>query len=533
MRTIFDLIANEWKPWFRKYKWLPGNEQQTWTPWFSFLRVLFGLKPTKGDFELFQACTGRTDAPTGGFTKAWLCCGRRSGKSRMLAMIAAYLSVFRDWTPFLSPGEVPTIMVLAADRKQARVIFRYTREFLKALSVVSIERETLEVLELSNGVNVEIMTADFKSVRGYTSVALLLDEVAFWSSENANPAAEIITALTPTMATVPGAVLLCASSPYARRGILYDTFREHFGRDGDDVLFWKSPTRVMNPSVPESFIAAETKKDPASAAAEYGAEFRSDVETFTSRETIQACTPQGRIELPPVAGVRYCAFVDPSGGSSDSMTLGIAHRDEWSGKAALDAIREIKPKFSPDAVVEEFAALLKSYGVTQVYGDRYGGEWPRERFRYHGITYRPADKTKSEIYLALLPMLNSQTAELLDVRRLEDQLVGLERRTSRGGRDSIDHAPNGHDDVANAAAGALVMAAGAESRQIHWSAAAGNASYSTSTGKRLFQHGNYVSDGTTLTKLPEPPPPPADDLTAVWDEMKQAWVKPYVHPSSR
>jgi hypothetical protein len=60
MRTIFDLIANEWKPWFRKYKWLPGNEQQTWTPWFSFLRVLFGLKPTKGDFELFQACTGRT-----------------------------------------------------------------------------------------------------------------------------------------------------------------------------------------------------------------------------------------------------------------------------------------------------------------------------------------------------------------------------------------------------------------------------------------------------------------------------------------
>ena len=388
------------------------------------------------------------------------------------------------------------------------------------------------MLELSNGVNVEIMTADFKSVRGYTAVALLLDEVAFWSSENANPAAEIIRALTPTMATVPGAVLLCASSPYARRGVLYDAFREHFGRDGDDILFWKSATRTMNPSVPESFIAAETAKDPASAAAEYGAEFRGDVETFTSRETIQACTPQGRIELPPVAGVRYCGFVDPSGGSSDSMTLAIAHRDEWSGKAALDAIREIKPKFSPDAVVEEFAALLKSYGVTQVYGDRYGGEWPRERFRYHGIAYRPADKTKSEIYLALLPMLNSQTAELLDVRRLEDQLVGLERRTSRGGKDSIDHAPGGHDDVANAAAGALVMAAGAESRQINWSAAAGNASYSTSTGKRLFQHGNYVSDGTNLTKLPEPPPPPAD-LSYVWDEIKKAWVKPWVDPNSR
>jgi hypothetical protein len=200
------------------------------------------------------------------------------------------------------------------------------------------------------------------------------------------------------------------------------------------------------------------------------------------------------------------AFVDPSGGSSDSMTLAIAHRDEWSDRAALDAVREIKPKFSPDAVVEEFSALLKSYGVTQVYGDRYGGEWPRERFRYHGIAYRPADKTKSEIYLALLPMLNSRTAELLDVRRLEDQLVGLERRTSRGGRDSIDHAPNGHDDVANAAAGALVLAAGAESQKIHWSAVSGATSYSTSTGKRYVQHpslepvqstfGNICYDGT-------------------------------------
>jgi hypothetical protein len=38
------------------------------------------------------------------------------------------------------------------------------------------------------------------------------------------------------------------------------------------------------------------------------------------------------------------------------------------------------------------------------------------------------------------------------------QLTSLERRTSRGGRDSIDHAPGSHDDIANAVAGALVTA---------------------------------------------------------------------------
>jgi phage terminase large subunit-like protein len=237
MKTIFDLIANEWRPWFRRHKWFPGKLQQTCGPWFGFLRTLFGHELSEADVKLFQECTGRSDIPNGGFTTAWLCCGRRSGKSRMLAMVAAYLAVFRDWRPFLSPGEVPTVMVTAADKRQARTIFKYTSEFLKALDVVSVERETQEILELSNGLSIEIMAADFRSVRGYTCVALLLDEVAFWQSGDGNPAEEILRALRPSMATINGAMMLCASSPYSKSGVLYDAFREHFERNGDDVLF--------------------------------------------------------------------------------------------------------------------------------------------------------------------------------------------------------------------------------------------------------------------------------------------------------
>jgi len=505
MKTIFDLIANDWKPWFRKYKWLPGNEQQTWLPWFSFLRVLFGSKLTAADVELFQACTGRTDAPTGGFTTAWLCCGRRSGKSRMLAMISAYLAVFRDWSPYLSPGEVPTIMVVAADRKQARVIFRYTREFIKALDVVSIERETQEVLELSNGVSVEIMTADFRSVRGYTAVALLLDEVTFWPSENTNSAAEIINALTPSMATVPGAVLLCASSPYAKRGVLYDAFREHFGRNGDDVLFWRAATRTMNPSVPESFIAAETKKDPASAAAEYGAEFRDDISSFVVPELVDAAIVKGRQVIAP-QGQPCVAFVDVSGGVHDSHTCAVAFKDELSGAAVLACAREVKTS-DTEAVVAEFAALLKSYGVSTAYGDRYGAEWVKGAFERHGISLRQSPHDRSSLYLNLLPALNAGQVKLLDLPRLRSQLLSLERRTIRGsGRDVVDHPSGGADDLINACAGALVMAAGAESRKIHWSAVSGATSFDTATGKRNVRHpsldpvqstfGSVVYDGT-------------------------------------
>ena len=91
-------------------------------------------------------------------------------------------------------------------------------------------------------------------------------------------------------------------------------------------------------------------------------------------------------------------------------------------------------------------------------GDRYVGEWPRERFRVHGIDYVPAAKPKSDIYRDVLPMLNSGRVELLDHARLLAQLLGLERSTARGGKDSIDHAPGAHDDVANAVAGAVLLA---------------------------------------------------------------------------
>lgn len=105
----------------------------------------------------------------------------------------------------------------------------------------------------------------------------------------------------------------------------------------------------------------------------------------------------------------------------------------------------------------DFAAVLKTYGVTKVQGDRYAGEWPRERLRIHGIDYELSEQPKSDLYRDCLPLLNSGRVQLLNIPRLASQFCGLERRTSRSGRDSIDHAPGAHDDIANVVAGALLM----------------------------------------------------------------------------
>jgi hypothetical protein len=212
----------------------------------------------------------------------------------------------------------------------------------------------------------------------------------------------------------------------------------------------------MNPTFPQRIIDKAMERDPAKASAEYGAEFRNDIESFVAREAVEACVSPGVRERAPVAGATYFAFVDPSGGSADSMTLAIAHVEDKV--AMLDVAREVKPPFSPEATVEEFSDLLKQYRVTKLLGDRYAGEWPVEQFKKYGIVYEQAAKPKSDLYRDLLPLLNSVEVDLLDLPAIVSQLCGLERRTARGGRDSIDHAPGGHDDVANAVAGVLTQA---------------------------------------------------------------------------
>lgn len=443
------------------------RDREAWTAWRAFLAALFGLPMDTAMLETYRACTGRQEPPREPAKEAWPVIGRRGGKSRILALIAVYLAVFRDYSPYLAPGEKGFVTVIAADRRQARSIMNYVRGFLTetALLVPLVARDNTEDIELTNRIVIEVATCSFRTVRGRTIVASLNDEVAFWADDSsANPDVEVLAAIRPAMATIPGALLLAASSPYARRGALWDAYRRHYGKDGP-VLVWRASTRTMNPTVPDDVIADAYERDPASAAAEYGAEFRQDVETFLTREVVDAAITPGVHELPPVAGITtYTAFVDPSGGSADSMTLAIAHRQD--GRAVLDLVREIRPPFSPDAVVEEFAQVLAGYGLRAVTGDRYGGEWPRERFRVHGIDYLPAEKPKSDLYRELLPILNSGQADLLDLPRLISQLCALERRTARGGRDSIDHPPGGHDDVANAVAGALVATGGRDAMAI-------------------------------------------------------------------
>ena len=138
-----------------------------------------------------------------------------------------------------------------------------------------------------------------------------------------------------------------------------------------------------------------------------------------------------------------------------AFTLAISHKE---GKTAiLDLVRERVPPLSPEAVCQEFAGVLKQYKISSVVGDRYSGEFVRELFRKAGVNYEPCERSKSEIYGDAVAIINSGAVDLLDNSKLTAQLVGLERRVRVGGKDMIDHGPGAHDDLANAAMGAVVL----------------------------------------------------------------------------
>lgn len=473
--------------WFR--------DRATWQPWFAFLAALFGLPMTDEQMAIYRKHTGRDEAPSAPSDEAWLIIGRRGGKSFVMALIAVFLACFRSYAEYLQPGERATVLVIAADRRQARVVMRYVRGLLTNIPLLSemIEGEgRADGFDLNNSVTIEVGTASFRTSRGYTFAAVLADEVAFWRTDDAaEPDYEVLDAIRPGLATIPGSMLLCASSPYSRRGALWDSFRRFFGK-ADAPLVWKAGTRDMNPSVPQVVIDRALERDESSAKAEYLAEFRSDLEALLTREAIAAVIDEGVFERPRDSRQKYVAFVDPSGGSSDSMTLAIAHKE--SERAVLDAVRETKAPFSPEAVTKEFADLLKAYGLSEVTGDRYGGEWPREAFAKKGIQYRLADMTRSELYLAMVPAVNSGLVDLIEVPRLENQLIALERRTSRGGRDMVDHPPGGHDDIANAVAGAINLAIGKHQAPVARTATMNTGPSGASDVSRPFNRGGSPYD---------------------------------------
>jgi hypothetical protein len=439
-------------------RFFPGD---SWSNWRTILKATFGLAMTEAETHFFQSVAGDRLAPTSAVRELWAIVGRRGGKDSIASAIAAFVAANFDQQHRLRPGERALVMCLATDREQAKVLLNYIRSYFVEIPLLAgmVTRETALGFELNNSVDIQIVTNNFRSVRGRAVLLAVLDEVAFLRDENsAAPDEELYKAIVPALASIPGSMIIGISSPYRKSGLLYKKFKKHFGQN-DDVLVVQAPTRTLNPLISQEMIDREVADDPVGARAEYLAEWRDDISGWIGMEILEAAIDTDVTIRPPNMITSYVAFADPSGGSKDAFTAAVAH-DE-GGTAVLDCLIEIKPPFSTSEAVAQIAGVLKSYGLTSVTGDRYAAQFTVDAFASAGITYKHSERDRSAIYNDVLPMLLSGRVRLLDDRNLVRQFASLERKSVAGGRDKIDHPRGQHDDLANVAAGALTLASSA------------------------------------------------------------------------
>jgi hypothetical protein len=431
------------------------GDLDTWLTWLTILCAAFALPLTAEQLQVFAVISGGRLPPSKAVRELWIVAGRRSGKSRMAALVGVYLALFVKHK--VAPGERPMVLVIAGSVDQARTVFNFIKGFLEASpalrrEVVSIKHQEIA---LTNGVVIAVHSNSFRTVRGRTLVACVLDEVSFWRDEStATPDIETYRAVLPSLATTAG-LLIGISTPYRKIGLLHQKHRDHFGQDDDDVLVVQGASKLFNPSLADAAIAAQRAADPAAGAAEWDAQFRSDLGAFLDDELIDAAVERGRpLELPPQPGVMYRCHIDTSGGTGrDAYTISIAHKE--GERCITDLVRGSVGKIDPYEVTRQYAALCQEYRVREVVGDAYAAEWVANAWRDTGVAYQKSELTKSEIYLECVPLFTRGIVRLPDHPQLLRELRLLERQTHRSGRDTVDHPRGAQDDYSNSVCGAL------------------------------------------------------------------------------
>ncbi len=425
------------------------------------LKAVYGLDMNGDQLALARAMSGGAWEPGPEQREAVFICGRRSGKSdKIAANVAIYEAFFRNHD--LSPGETGVVLLLAQNMRQAKVVKGYVEGKIERSPVLRrhVVAKRAQELELDNGITIAIHPSSFRSIRGLSVVCCICDEIAFWWTEDnyANPDVEVVRAVRPAMATFPHGKLLMVSSPYTMSGVLWDAWR---ARDIDPhVLVWHAPTRLMNPTVPESFLEREQTRDPENFRREYEAEFTEAISSFLPAESIQACVVEGRTEMPPNEKVYHVAAVDAAY-KGDRFTMAIVHYDRERKVAVLDRLagwqgsRQTPLRLSD--VMPQIEALCDQYGVREVFGDQFGAEPLKDAFSRHSLYYEEltfTNQSKADIYATLRTRILDGTIELLDHEDSLKELRGLELENLPGGGIRIGHARHsrGHDDYADAVA---------------------------------------------------------------------------------
>ena len=408
--------------------------------------------------DIYRRCTGRSHYSGVPFSEATVIAGARAGKdSRIACPILCYEAIFGDHWKELSKGERGMITLVASDLKQTKVAFSYISDYLMKSDLLAGEVDEFmsSEIRLKNGLIIGCFPCTMRATRGWTIPVGVLDEMAFFRIEgNADSDVEVEMAMRRGMLNISRSMLIKISTPYMKSGIVHKDFKDAWGIDNPDILVWKTTSKLMNPTLSDKKLDKEKRRDYGRYLREYEAEFAEDLETFLPPVWIEEATANGIHERARDDRFSYSAGCDPSGGGQDDFTLAICHAEgERIVQDFMKGWGRIGDR-APDlgGVVNEVAGILKRYKLRSVLGDRYAGQWIRQRFSEAGINYSESEDDKSKLYLEMEPLFAQGKMLILDHEKMIMQFRGLEKKPRQGGKTLVDHPAKRHDDYPNALA---------------------------------------------------------------------------------
>jgi hypothetical protein len=423
------------------------------SPIVSFATDVLGFRLHPKQAEIVDAIYAE------GIRTAVLRLGRRSGKGRIAAVVATYEATVNARAHLASapPGERVAIVVVATSQRQARVIHRYIAGFLQRPALASlVARETLDEIELANGIVILTLPCHAASARGLAIAVVILDEAAWFTGTDGSPldVGEVWRALVPATAQFPERRVIVASTP--RWPIDWFARLCERASTGDDpeTRVWHASTAEMNPSIPRAFLDDERVSDPVSYRREYEAEFDAAIASVFDADLVRSAVRDAG-EFPARPGVTYIIAADPAF-TGDRFAVLVGHR-EPDGRVVIDRIAAWRgSKAAPveiDATLDAIASMAVAYNGAKVLIDQYAAEPIRQGLRRRGVRVdeRPwSNESKVDAVAAVRRTLYAGRLSIPDHHGLIAELVTLEQRPTQAGRPRIAAPGRAHDDYAMA-----------------------------------------------------------------------------------
>ena len=378
--------------------------------------------------------------------------GRRGGKSSSLSRLAVAYALYGPFQ--VPPGDIGWVSFVSVSRDEAAQRLRTITAILDGIGVAHEPAGDGGILVSGRRVGFRVLTPTVAGVSGWTSILVIADEVAKWYSRDtgANPAAEVLASLRPTLATTRGPIIL-ASSPLTRSDEHAKSYDK--GSTAHQMVAF-APTWIANPSVSEAETHA-LEPDERIHAREYGAEPQDEIIDGFYAGLIDGCIDVGRT-LPtcePEPGTVVIAI--DAATRVDEFALCVARAELRLGGAPVVYVEWIKgwqgkpgaPLNMGDTLGEIAREVCGTFGSPMVIGDQHHEDSIKPILAQHSVHFEgiPWSATsKLERFGVVRTLMTDRRLRLLDDSKTLAQLRSVGVRMLPSGIETI--ATRGHDDRA-------------------------------------------------------------------------------------